>query len=103
MITARVGQEVLLAAPSNRNAACTGLPVPELRISEPPRAGQLIFRVASVRVGANADRCAGRELPVATLFYRRTEPASSQPDSVKLEIVAGQSRQSQNFTITAQD
>ena len=64
------GQEVMVMALTNTGGECSGFPMPDVRIPEPPRNGTTIVRYGLSTFPANAPQCAGRQVPGLGVFYR---------------------------------
>jgi hypothetical protein len=94
------GQEVRMLALNNTAGECSGFPIPEVRISEPPRSGTIIVRYGVSRFPENAPQCAGRGVPGLGVYYR-PNPGFSGRDRARIESgAAGQpSLQGQTFNL----
>src|SRR4028118_1791942 len=78
------GQEVRLLVLNNTAGECSGLPVPEVRIQEPPRNGVVIVRFGQTRFTEAAPRCAGREVAGLAVYYL-PKAGFTGPDRVRIE------------------
>jgi hypothetical protein len=55
---------------TNTGGECSGFPMPDVRIPEPPRSGTITVRYGLSTFPANAPQCAGRQVPGLGVFYR---------------------------------
>src|SRR4051794_119367 len=94
------GQEVQILVLNNTGGDCSGHPMPDVRIQEPPHGGIIIVRFGQSSVPETAPRCAGRQVPGLGVFYR-PNGGFSGPDRVRIEAGApGQpSEQGQTFRL----
>jgi hypothetical protein len=83
-VQAKSGQEVRLLALNNTGGECSGLPMPDVRIQEPPRGGIIIVRYGQTKFADTAPQCAGREVPGLGVYYR-SDPSFSGNDRVRIE------------------
>lgn len=96
-IRAKPQQEVELSVFANINPDCTGLPAPQIGVAAAPTRGMLIVRLGVIRVPDTSPQCAGRRVPALSVVYRAESEGS---DTVRLQMVAGQAKQSQSYSIT---
>ncbi|MCC2653033.1 MAG: hypothetical protein K0Q60_3196 [Microvirga sp.] len=93
---ATTGKTVRLAVLTNVSRECTPGPLPEIRVTVPPKHGTLAIRRGRARAGA-LPRCPNLEPPLQGVFYQ-SQPRYIGPDRVSFEVERSNG-QAQSITI----
>lgn len=91
------GQQLRLGYYSIFKKDCSAGPVPEIRISSPPKHGSLTLQIGTLAT-KRLQNCPEAKAPVQVVFYR-SSPGYSGPDSVAFDVVNILTRQTQSHSI----
>jgi hypothetical protein len=100
---ATAGKAVRLGVLTNISRECTAGPLPEIKVTVPPKHGTLAIRRGKAKAGALA-RCPNLEPPMQGIFYQ-SQARYSGSDQVSFEVKRPNGRIQSitiNITVTAQ-